>query len=325
MKKIAQNKSGFSVVELLIILVVVGLIGAAGYFVYNRSKKSQTSTTPTQTTETTNTESSSTDLTFESGFRLEPDTFGVAKGKPVADVSAIKLSDGTWRIYAFGQDKGILSAASSDGLTFKAESGSRLGDGAGMPRVLKLSNGKTRMYFIDAGGIGSAISSDGLKFAKESGMRISAPSGESAITGPSTPVKLSDGKWHAYFSGLPKPGEGLKAFKVYSAISSDLVNWTVQSGVRLGGGKVVSSAEHPDAAVNSNGEVVLYFFVNDTKKLMTATSKDGVTFSDAKETGLDCNDPNIVQVSGEQYRIYCGDFDESIGGVVKSALAKLPN
>ena len=60
-------------------------------------------------------------------------------------------------------------------------------------------------------------------------------------------------------------------------------------------------------------------------QLVTAISSDGVKFSKAKPTGLDCNDPSLAQLSGDSYRIYCGDFDEKIGGFVKSALGELPN
>lgn len=317
MKQIHKNKKGFSAVEALLILVILGLVAGAGWYVYGRTQVAKDEMGSNEVAKTQDTKET---LEFEDGLRLEPDTFGVAKGKPVADVSAVKLEDGNWRIYAFAQDKGIVSATSKDGLTFKAESGVRMGEGAGMPRVIKLSNGKYRMYFIDQGGVGSSISSDGLNFTKEDGLRIESPSGVDAITGISTPVKLSDGKYHTYFSDLPRPGEGVKTHKIYSATSTNLVDWKLDSGYRIGGSKVSSTAEHPDAVLNENGEVVLYYFVNQPQKLVTSNSKDGLEFGEETDTGLNCNDPNIVNVSGDQYRVYCGDFQENIGGIVKSFL-----
>ncbi len=326
-----HKQAGFSVVELIIILLVLGAVGFVGYLVYGRmqsknstsptSSSSSASTTPSSSSSTTTSSESvaSTGLTYESGIRLQPKDFGVASGQPVADVSVIKLSNGSWRIYAFGQGKGVVSATSKDGLKFKAESGARLPDGSGMPRAVKLSNGKIRIYYVDAGKISSAISSNGVSFTKESGTRISPPSGVSEISGVSTPVKLADGKWHIFFSELPKPGAMVKPMHVYSATSSDLLTWKNQSGVRVGGGKSAASAEHPDAVVNKDGKLILYFFVNNPQKLVYATSTDGLKFSEAKDTGLDCNDPNIVNVSGDNYRIYCGLFDDEIGGIIKSA------
>lgn len=317
------NQNGFAHLALLL-LVVLALIVGAGYIVYSRGKKTKEADTSTTSKVDSQSNASSKGLAYEDGLRLQPSLFGVAAGLPVADVSAVRLPDKTWRIYAFGQGKGILSATSKDGITFTAESGTRMPDGAGMPRVIKLSDGRYRMYFIDGGGIGSATSSDGLNFSKEPGKRITAPSGVGDISGISQPVKLKDGKWHVYFSDLPRPGAGVKPHYVYSATSTDLFEWQLDDGYRLGGGKVSSSAEHPDAVLDDDGNVIIYYFVNDSRKLLTAKSTDGLTFSDAQETGLDCNDPNIVPLD-KGYRIYCGDFSESVGGIVKSAkLSKLP-
>ena len=49
---------------------------------------------------------------------LYPDLFGVSKGLPVADVSGVLLSDGKIRAYVFAQNKGIVIAESTDGVTF---------------------------------------------------------------------------------------------------------------------------------------------------------------------------------------------------------------
>lgn len=306
---------------LLLVLVVIG-VGAVGLFVFSRIKDSSKSSN----SDSSESLVASDTLYFEEGMRLQPSDFGVASGLPVADVSAVRLPDKTWRIYAFAQNRGIVSAVSEDGLSFTPEAGERLADGAGMPRIVKLDDGSFRIYFIEMGGIGSATSSDGITFVKESGMRINPPGGVSEISGISTPQKLRDGKWRVYFSDLPRPGAAIKPHKVYSATSTDLVNWQLDEGHRIGDGKVSSSAEHPDTIVDDNGNLIIYYFVNDERKLMTASSTDGLNFSDPQQTGLDCNDPNIVSLVGSGYRIYCGDFDQSIGGYVKSAkLTQLPN
>ena len=322
-KKNIEQK-GFTVVEVLIVLVIVGLVGFLGYTLMNSNKQeAEGDSTSSVEKQEMHTSDDVDALAFEDGLRLQPSDFGVTAGLPVADVSAIQLDDGSWRIYAFAQEQGIVSATSDDGLNFTAEEGVRMGDGAGMPRVIELEDGTLRMYFIDMGGVGSATSTDGLNFVKEDGLRITAPDGVEQISGISTPVKLADGKWHVYFSELPKPGTGPLPHNIYSAVSDDLVNWTNQDGVRIGGGVAATTGEHPDAIVNDDGEVILYFFVNDTQKLVTSKSADGLTFSDAEEMGISCNDPNLVELGDGSYRIYCGDFDHDIGGIVKSALFEL--
>ncbi|MCB9823270.1 prepilin-type N-terminal cleavage/methylation domain-containing protein [Candidatus Nomurabacteria bacterium] len=319
MKKV--NRSGFSIIELIIVIIVLALLAGAGLYAYNRVKINQETSSKGLSISGTKEQK---DLVFEDGLRLQPKDFGVQAGMPVADVSAIKLDDGSWRLYAFAQNKGVVSAVSKDGLNFVAEAGSRLPDGSGMPRAMKLEDGRIRLYFITAGGVGSAISSDGLNFTVEKGLRVSPPAGLSEISGISTPVKLDDGKYHTYFSELPKPGQMIKAVHIYSATSDDLLTWVNDEGIRAGGDSVASSAEHPDVAVNKNGDVVMYFFVNEPQSLVYSISSDGLNFSKARTTGIKCNDANLAQLNGASYRIYCGDFDQQIGGVVKSALTDLP-
>jgi hypothetical protein len=83
------------------------------------------------------------------GITLQPNDVGVASGQPVADQSAIELPDGRVRLYFFAQNKGVMSAISSDGLEFTAEDCQRLPDGSGMPRALVLPDKRIRLYFIN--------------------------------------------------------------------------------------------------------------------------------------------------------------------------------
>ncbi|MFM7680032.1 MAG: hypothetical protein ACKO83_14430, partial [Roseiflexaceae bacterium] len=146
----------------------------------------------------------------ELGITLQPSDVGVAAGLPVADQSAVLLPDGRIRLYFFGQNQGILSAISADnGQHFTPEPGQRLPDGNGMPRAITLSDGRTRLYVIGGEGIHSAISSDGLTFTAEPGIRISnAGAPVPALSGVSV-VSTTSG-FRAYFSDLPRPGEGPK-------------------------------------------------------------------------------------------------------------------
>lgn len=104
----------------------------------------------------------------------------------------VPCGDGAWRLYfeaastAGGERSVILSARSTDGLSFSREPGVRMRvDGArvGSPRILQLGDDRLRLYFhaypepivsrLDRGNhVLSAISRDGLAFEREAGVRI---------------------------------------------------------------------------------------------------------------------------------------------------------
>ena len=100
-----------------------------------------------------------------------------------ADAEIIKLDDDRYRIYYSPEPevpgfKGqVYSALSSDGITWNQESGERM-EWAIFPSVIKLPNGKYRMYFQNQGMIKSAISADGLSWNEESGVRVDASNNE---------------------------------------------------------------------------------------------------------------------------------------------------
>jgi len=263
--------------------------------------------------------------TKEDGIRLQPSDAGLESGSVVADISVIKLSDDTYRAY-FAINEGIRSATSNDGLTFTVEDGFRLPEGYGMPRVVRLSDGGYRLFAIVSDGIASAVSDDGLEFTVEEGTRIKASDfGVEQLSGGSL-VELDDGTYRMYFSDLPKPGEGVKDHLVFSATSSDMLTWTAESGVRAGTGSGIDmSAEHPFVIKRSDGTFRMFYYRNNPTGLWTATSTDSLTWGDPESTGItektEGNDPDVVALPDGRWRLYYGDFDESIGGLIYSAAA----
>jgi len=263
--------------------------------------------------------------TKEDGIRLQPSDAGLEAGSVVADISVIKLSDDTYRAY-FAINEGIRSATSDDGLTFTVEDGFRLPEGYGMPRVVRLSDGSYRLFAIVSDGIASAVSDDGLEFTVEEGTRIRASDfGVEQVSGGSL-VELDDGTYRMYFSDLPKPGEGVKDHQVFSATSSDMLTWTAESGVRAGSGSDIDmSAEHPFVIKRSDGTFRMFYYRNNPTGLWTATSTDSLTWGDPESTGItektEGNDPDVVILPDGRWRLYFGDFDESIGGLIYSAVA----
>ena len=91
--------------------------------------------------------------------------------------------------------------------------------------TILMSDGTYRMYYSGMGNILSVVSTDGLNWAKEPGARISRGA-NSAI------FKLSDDSYRMIYNeqeGIP-PNANLW---FVSAISSDGINWTKESGIRL--------------------------------------------------------------------------------------------
>ncbi len=266
---------------------------------------------------------------------LGPSDFGVAAGLPVADASATLLDDGRIRIYVFAQEKGILSAISADGAAFQAEEGQRIaGQGAGMPRVVRLSDGRFRMFFINMGGISSAISDDGLNFTTEPGMRITADAAgftggtTAGMTSGATIVTLPDGSYRMYFSDLPRPGDPPGNHRIKSATSTDMLNWTVEEGVRIGLGApaLTGSAEHPSAFVNADGSITLFYgrFTgpgsNTQEGMYQSTSPNGLDFTEEIYSGLSFgNDPDALQQLDGTLLLYYGTFSPEVGGTVRVA------
>lgn len=275
-------------------------------------------TTPTTTTPTTPTPVAPTVSWTNEGTRLTAAQAGQTSTQVLADATVIRLNDGRWRMYVYG-NTAYKSAISSDGLAFTIESGFRMREGAGQSRAWRLDDGRIRIYF-SANGISSAVSSDdGTTFIEESGTRLSASAaGMSQLTGPGI-VRMRSGLYRMYFSDLPIPGEGVRPHQIKSATSADLVSWTMDSGVRVGtGATMTGNAEHPCAIVNSDGSVTIFYFRNTDFTLYQSTSSDGVTFNTEQSTGLGLNDPDIVTLSDGTVRLYGGGIDSG-GGYIGSA------
>jgi hypothetical protein len=166
MKKNEQGMAG--VLELLLVVVVLGVVGFVGYQVAkSRHAKPKASTTAASDT----TKATAKTLAWKEG--------GFAVAGTYADASVLKISDTQWRMYyaiqpeVQGNRFEVYSSTSTDGKTWTQEAGTRK-TMATFPEVIKLSDGRYRMYFQSAGIIKSAISTDGLNFTDETGTRVDA-------------------------------------------------------------------------------------------------------------------------------------------------------
>jgi hypothetical protein len=277
------------------------------------------------------------------------------------DSTGVLLPNGTVRLY-FTSDRSvpgvlgfpILSALSPDGLNFTADTGFRM-TGAFGTRVVPLPNGQYRMFYgsdaipgtspgssIPGPGIASAISSDGLNFTTEPNWRVllsTVNAGPGATLGEGgTVVTLPNGTYRLYFSLSypPPPPPGLTAGAVFSASSTDMLNWTLDPGVRLGvGSPLGDSALHPDGFVNGDGSVTLFYWTEGMAAIYYATAADGLNFGTPKETSLNdqnpnCGvcfyaDPSVYPLPDGRLRIYTNSINLSTNvDTISSAISNEP-
>lgn len=160
-----------------------------------------------------------------------------------------------------------------------------------------------------------------MTFTPEAGFRVTGskigftPSGASI-------VRMTNGLWRMYFSSLPRPGAGVVPHPARSAFSSDMLNWTLDSGIRIGPGATLDgSAEHPAAIANADGSVSLFYFRNSTFKMLMSTARDGLTFTEEFDTGIsEANDPDMVLQADGSVRMYYNWSTGAATGWVSSAI-----
>jgi len=270
-----------------------------------------------QTTIVRTSTTSSTSSTLPSGelfyFVERDDGFRVTGGIPYA----FKLDNSKIRLYYC--ENGIDSAVSDDGLKFIKESGVRVDMGCD-PTIVKTSDGKFRMYYKISSGPGgpgqavhsiySAISNDGLSFKLE-GLRIdSQKTGDGGWASVPDAVKLPDGRVRIYYVSNDPQAEG----GIMSAISSDGLKFTKESGVRIKGNYV-----DPAVAMLSDGRYWMLLAHNCPPEkvsctgeddLYASTSIDGLNYTTPKlvHPAHSFFDPAVMQTGEGNYRIYYGEY-----------------
>jgi hypothetical protein len=287
----------------------------------------------------------------EVGRVLGPSDIGQAPGEKTgtADPSAVELPDKRIRLY-FGlftvpsQIGGrIGSAISSDGTHFTVESGTRdpsdatLNEGFSSPLVFPLPGGGYRLFYngCHPGGCGesSATSSDGLTFVSDPGLRFPSPiaNDQPACGGI---AKRADGTYRMYCSAKVSStvvgSATLTVSAVFSAVSSDLLAWTVESGFRIGPGapSVTGDANHPTPIVNQDGSVSIVYNYNRPPTIATrpvfsgdmiATSKDGLAFDSEIYTGIIGSEPAFLKRADGSLLLYHGNHTATDGSTIDVA------
>ena len=229
---------------------------------------------------------------------------------PVANPSALQLDDGRIRLFFTNAGDGIASAISDDGLTFAYETIRISGQAAqeqgvqlGPSRIFRLPDGRVRLYVGSSeSGVSSFISSDqGRTFTVEAGERITRTQANMDAIQKLSIVPLSNGTYRGYFGPAPQHGPttvltdtgGPPDHWLLSATSSDLLEWTVEPGVRIGPGSTVltASAREVYPLLRDDGCVTLFYQLNKPQDagisdfegvavVGYSTSSDGLTFTE---------------------------------------------
>jgi hypothetical protein len=239
-------------------------------------------------------------------------------GYDVADTSMpdiVQLPDKTYRMYytaninpplPSGARLGIKSATSADGLTWTVESGYRLvsdGDGDGGPdgipanegiidgpRVVRLSDGRFRMYYQPCTSpilnpvdfrVKSAISNDGLTFTREGGTVIDCAAypagapGQFALAAHCAVIRFSDADYVMLVSGN---------YSKAANLPSDLVYATSTDGRNFGNFSILYTGGHDPVVVKlaAGGYKLIYGDYLNRQRL--AYSADGKTWPAASQT-----------------------------------------
>ena len=221
------------------------------------------------------------------------------------------------RLY-YCKDDQILSAISSNDLTFTKEPGVRISAGTGFeshvcdPTIVNLPNGKMRMYYKGANtmqpGPGSvhkvysAISSDGITFQKE-GLRIdSETSGDDGWASVPDAILLPDGRVRLYYVTAAGGQHGIG-----SAISSDGLNFVREPGMRV--------ENLVDPALVWIGDRYLLFaasiderFARVPKGIYYLESSDGLNFGEPVAIFQEENvyDPSVLRIDENTVRVFYG-------------------
>lgn len=272
----------------------------------------------------------------DEGVRLDKDSFPSASG-PV-DATVVRLANGQYRIYVTEASSGYQTAVSSDGLTFAPESPvTAISDTpalrvelGGQGRAVRLSDGRIRLFFSSTNVrdltdyLRSAVGgADGRGLTIEPNARFSATAvGARYLTRPGI-ARMRDGRWRAYFNAF-QTRTSTEPNAIRSAVSSDMLNWTLDDGIRVGNGSpaLPSDATHPSAITNPDGSITLFYFrcscastIAD-EGIWSSSSADGLSFT--TETQVVRNhitpgqpfendaDPDAVVLPDGQVRLYTG-------------------
>lgn len=224
-------------------------------------------------------------FTAESGLRLARLVENnVSKGG--ASPFIYQLSDGRYRLYYTGE-LGVMSAISSDGLTFTREGGARLTATSFVPTLVR-------------------------------------PGAQPVCT---AIVPLIDGRYRMYCSQQVQQSSShpIADRAIFSAVSSDLLTWIPESGRRIGPGTSLSGdADHPTVIeVNGSAITIAYdqLLPGQDSRVMVAKSDDGLIFTTEYFSGIYGNESFFLKTKSGKEFLYYGKHDTKNGSIINVAIS----
>ena len=262
------------------------------------------------------------------GVILSAQDLGFPQGTNLTSPSAAVLPDGRIRLYYTADvpnnpaASGTFSALSTDGVHFQQEAGRRF-PGLLDDEIERLPDGRWRLFYVsgpsnNSAGIASLISSDGLTFSEEPGLRIANPVAGRGLTCCGI-VRLADGRYRMYVTSQYNPPDAPPGpAEIYSAVSSNLYDWSLEPGVRTLG-------VDPAARLDVSGSALLAF-TQAFGGIYTDSSTDGLTFPGPRQTDFtgDARQPAFAALPDGRLLVYYHntiDPDHSVTASIHAALA----
>lgn len=194
-------------------------------------------------------------------------------------------------------------ATSTDGLTWSA--GALLAEKASVPEVIYTSQGEYWAYWVDFNNVtgpgqeklGIAYSTDGKNWQMRGNVKFTNDIGGMVPVDPDA-FELPDGRLRMFFYDIADR----TSHKIYSAVSSDGINFTLEDGIRLEQDTIFD----PNVILLADGRYRMFLNKSD---IISATSTDGLTF--VRDDGIRVEMgavPGAIALSDGSYRLYvCRD------------------
>ena len=241
------------------------------------------------------------------------------------DARSVILPDGSyrqvfsrWRSFgpppaADGVDAYYVTAISKDGLHWTDEGESSLG----YYIPVRLSDGTYRAFA--SGRLTLYSSTDALTW--KPGGRISPPEAGNPKCGStsgmfSDVIALPDGTLRAYYNCIVATFFNIPATEVKSATSKDGLAWQIDPGVRINplegpevrrsddGHVDTGAAEHPRVVRLPDGTLKMFYGSLNGSGLWSATSSDGLAWTNRHFEGVRGGDPDVIVLPGGRLRVF---------------------
>lgn len=292
--KINNNQSGFHLTAIILIILVFSVTGLVTWRVLNKKNDDK-----------------KTENISQSSASSSRKINGIDIGKLAFDqktATSDPIGDPNGPFY-----HNVHTAASNDGLRYSGGA-TQILNHASVPDATLLPSGQIVIYAVDGAarsksGVMVAASDDQGKTWSAGSMQLNS-SRQGGVADPQV-ILTDSGQLRLYyivFSGPPAPGQPPTGVnKVYSATSSDGINFTEEPGVRFEYAQITD----PDVIKIND---LWFMYAAQGQKQIYATSPDGLSFGYKGITRERGSVSKTVPIGDDKYRqFYC------VGGISSSS------